>query len=237
MDEIISKCRLPSPPGTFMISAVDLAKVVCPDIKDLLLFRITRYVSPEAWGNPRAELGRRKSSVERLRQHISPPGVIDASICVGSNVWWRPLSFRKDRIRAIVSNVSADEIVWLAQRQPPSTFNLSTFEIRPAILMCGDQREFMRTEPLFDRRFVIRIHPEKVPRRIAKALSSGCKVIIETSKQWFLPEIFLRGEDVNELIHTHVIWPYHWRRTFRYSRHNIVSDWATIEYIRPISAI
>ena len=216
-----------------MISAVDLDKVDCPDIKNLLLFRITRYVSPEPWGNPGAELGRRKSSVERLRQHISPPGVIDASICVGSYVWWRPLSFRKNFIRAIVNNASADEIVWLAQRQPPSVASTSN----SSIFMYGDQQELIRTELLYDRRFVIRIRPEKVPQKITKALSSGHKIVIETSKQWFLPEIILCGEDFSELVHTHVIWPYNWRRTFRYGRDDIVSDWATIEYIRPISAI
>lgn len=95
------------------------------------------------------------------------------------------------------------------------------------------------TQVLFDRRFLIRLHPEKVPKHIVSALSLGCKVVIEPSQQWFLPEIILRGENenVDELVHTDVTWPYKWRETFRYRRDEVVSDWATIDYIRPISAI
>jgi tRNA(Ile)-lysidine synthase len=223
-----------------MISAVDLDKVVCPDVKDLLLFRITRYVSPEAWGNPRAELGRRKSSVERLRQRISTSNKIDTSICVGSHVWWRPVSVTKKGVRATVDNVPLDEIAWISQRQPPavtSDTNVSSFTIDKEVLMWRDERVQMRTQVLFDRRFVIRIHPEKVPQNIVSALSMGSKIVIEPSQQWFLPEIILRGENADELVHTYVTWPYEWRTTFRYRRGEVVSDWATIDCIRPISAI
>lgn len=223
-----------------MISAVNLEKLLCPDIKELLLFRISRYISPEAWGNPRAELGRRKSSVERLRQHISASSNIDTSICVGSHVWWRPLSLTKKGMRATVDKASLDEIVWLSQRQPPavkSATEFSSFEIDKEHLMRRDKRMCMGTEALFDRRFVIRIHPEKVPQDIMSALSSGCKVVIEPSQQWFLPEIILRGEKADQLVHTCVAWPYDWRKMFRYRRDEVVSDWATIDYIRPISAI
>jgi tRNA(Ile)-lysidine synthase len=241
VDEIIEKCRLPSPPGTFMISVVDLDKVVCREIKELLLFRITRYISPEAWGNPRAELGRRKSSVERLSQRIfiSASSKIDSSICVGSHAWWRTLSVTKKGVRATVGNASLDEIAWLSQRQPPavkSVSNLFSLEINKELLMRGDKRMDM-TQLLFDMRFVIRIHLENVPKNIVRALSLGCKVVIEPSQQWFLPEIILRGENVEELVHTDVTWPYEWRETFRYRRDKVVSDWATIDYIRPISAI
>ena len=222
-----------------MISAIDLDKVVCSDIKHLLLFRITRYVSPETWGNPRAELGRRKSSVERLSQRTSASSKLDTSICVGSHVWWRPLSVTKKGIRVTVDNASLDEITWLSQRQPPAVIsvnNFSSFEINKELLM---RRGRQVTQVLFDRRFLIRLHPEKVPKHIVSALSLGCKVVIEPSQQWFLPEIILRGENenVDELVHTDVTWPYKWRETFRYRRDEVVSDWATIDYIRPISAI
>jgi tRNA(Ile)-lysidine synthetase-like protein len=229
VDEIIAKCRLPSPPGTFMISAGDLDRAICPDIKDLLLFRITRYVSPEAWGNPRAELGRRKSSVERLRQRISAANKADGSICVGSHVWWRPLYVTKHRVRP----------AWLAQRQPPSVTsiaNFSSFEMDKELFnRQRDKRVDMKI--LFDKRFVIHIDPENIPQNIVGALSLGYKVVVEPSKQWFLPEIILRGGNADEPVHTHVIWPYDWRKTFRYRREEVVSGWATIDYIRPISAI
>jgi tRNA(Ile)-lysidine synthase len=237
VDEIIAKYRLPSPPGTFMMSAVDLHKVVCPDIKDLLLFRITRYVSPEAWGNPRAELGRRKSSVERLRQHISASSKIETSICVGSHAWWRPLAVREKGVRATVDNVPLDEIAWLSQRQPPAVTKFPSSKTDKELFMWRDKRIDMRTQVLFDRRFVIRIHPEKIPTNIISALSLGSNVVIEPSQQWFLPEIILRGENTDELVHTCVTWPYEWRKTFRYGRREVVSDWATIDYVRPISAI
>jgi hypothetical protein len=221
-----------------MISAADLDKVICPDTKDLLLFRITRYVSPDAWGNPRAELGRRKSSVERLRQHISASGKIDTSICVGSHVWWRPLSATKHSVRA--NNVSVDKIFWIAGRQPPpvtSADSFSHFELEKEFSMWRAKQANTKTELLFDRRFIIRIHPAKVPQNIVSALSSGSKVVTEPSKQWFLPEIILRGKNADQLLHTHVTWPYDWRKRFRYRRDEVVSDWATIEYARPLSAI
>lgn len=223
-----------------MISAVDLEKVHCPDIKDLLLFRISRYISPEAWGNPRAELGRRKSSVERLRQQLSTSTKISTSICVGSHVWWRPLSLTKRGMRTTVDNASLDEIVWLSQRQPPavtSVTDLSSFEINKEHLMRRDKQMGMGTKVLFDRRFVLRFHPEKVPQDIVSALSSGWKIVIEPSQQWFLPEIILRGKNADQPVHTRVTWPYNWRKMFRYRRGEIVSDWATIDYIRPISTI
>lgn len=237
MDEIIVKHRLPSPPGTFMISAAVLDKVDCPNIKDSLIFRISRYVSPEAWGSPKAELGRRKSSVERLRHRMSASSKTSTSICAGSHVWWRPLPVKC--VSATVDNVSHGEITWLAQRQPPSLASAARFfsvEIKKELLDWRDKRVGKTTEVLFDRRFVIRIDPEKVPQNILDDLSLGSKVVIEPSQHWFLPEVMLRGEENAEPVHTHVNWPYDWRK-FWHRKSEVYSNWISIEYIRPISAI
>jgi len=240
VDKIIANSRLPSPPGTFMISSPNLAKIGSPVVRESLLFRIIRHVSPEPWGHPRAELGRRKESVQRLIQHLWGSNQATRSFCVGSSVLWRPVVVRTNRVSVATAQARSEELAWLAQRQPPLKMSSRLSQQRNELTM-EDIYNWERRNPdeqmevLYDLRFVIRIRQDRIPDGISKSLQSGGKLVIESRKPWYLPEIWHRTEDVNEVVHSQVTSPYEWRKYFRYERAEVLSDWVTVEYIRPMS--
>lgn len=148
---------------------------------------------------------------------------------------------RTDRVSASTIQTRIGQLAWLAQRQPPLTVSSDIGQRIEITMVDLNNCECWNTEGhvelLYDLRFVVRIKPDKMPDAISKSLQSGGKLVVESRKPWYLPEICHIREDVNEVVHSQVAWPYKWRNCFRYDRDEILSDWIAVHYIRPISAL
>ncbi|KAF8965280.1 PP-loop family-domain-containing protein [Flammula alnicola] len=259
VDKLIEKYRIPSPPGTFMISPSSLKAIESQVLREALLYRITRYVSPEPWGNPRSELGRRKASVNRLITHLcdvhSLASKTNDSLCVGSSVWWRLVAVLGNRLRTTVKGLDTQKMAWLALRQPNQRSRennkagkngLDTLhsEVTDQIIQIREawlsQKASKTMELLFDRRFLIRFHVDKIPLDILESLSAGDRIIVEPTKPWTLPRVIHLHEGVSTTLHTEIVPlpPFRNRELGSRKKHeDVKSDWITIESWRPLSAI
>lgn len=247
VDSIISRDRLPSPPGTFMMPCSAFQEIGTAGIEANFLYRIARYVSPDHWGHPRAQLGRSQDSLNRLAHHLLDFERLakdeNNSICCGSQVWWKMVRVTGDRVRAglAVGLAKPDELAWIASRQPPQrrdsrkTIGNQSTSIR-ALARLGSLKPGSNgpTELLYDNRFAIHFHLDKIP---SKFDSANGEIVISSSKPWFLPEITFRDGAIDNLVHTEVHWPYEWRRLFKYDRPEVRSNWIEVECIRPISEL
>uniref|UniRef100_A0A8H8CNN8 tRNA(Ile)-lysidine synthetase n=1 Tax=Psilocybe cubensis TaxID=181762 RepID=A0A8H8CNN8_PSICU len=253
VNEMIPKCRIPSSPGTFMISAEALSKIPSPDLREALLYRIVRYVSPEPWGSPKAELGRRKVGMLRLWEHLSSYkqhlSRNNSSICVGSGVWWRLVTTVNGRLRSEVRNVDPSNLAWIALRQPPSRSirvpNYARFDITRTVLDTRNtwltQSKSPLSEMVFDNRFLLQFSVDKMPTSLVKLLEQGALLVVEPRGIWRIPEVKLHNVNglARKLVHTEVKHgPFSVDLELGSETYiKLDSGWITMEYFRPISAI
>ena len=258
VDELLVKYRLPSVPGTFMVSPLSLCSIESEEVREAFLFRITRYVSPEPWGHPQAELGRRKASVARLSSHLcnvdSFPTKSNHSLCVGSGVWWRLARLSGSRLSFDTNKSNTENLSWIAVRQPPGklhngsqaneTCKLFTRDVTERIAhrikLWLSQKDSPILEFLYDHRFLIRFHLDRMPPPIMRSLASGnTKIIVESSKPWYMPQVIQKEGDSTTIIHSQIIRDPFVQLLQLGSRRppmEIHSDWVTIQYFRPLSS-
>lgn len=255
MDNIIATQRVTSPPGTFAIPALTIEGIESKAVRQALLYRIARYVSPEPWGGPSAELGRRKDSMDRLIKHMSHSLTVfrkkgDNSLCVGSRVWWRLAFLTKVTFRTTVQAARPQDLVWLAMRQPerraggpegmphPLRVNVTPWvmEARGAFLSGNGPSTL---EILFERRFVVRFFLDKIPQEMLDYIKKGDKILIKHHQVWMLPQVAHIKSKKSHPIHT-VIPPdgpskgHEWG--IKASKMH-TTNWIGIECARPLSAI
>ncbi|KAF9484710.1 hypothetical protein BDN70DRAFT_872243 [Pholiota conissans] len=259
VDEIIRKHRIASPPGTFMISPLTIKAIESQPLQEALLFRITRYVSPEPWGHPQAELGRRKTSVHRLANHLCDVDSFSAknnnSLCVGSGVWWRLVALLPRKLSLEVKDVDPWHLAWLALRQPQirsdnnPAVHRSLEDLVPDVTksivqnkqLLSSQKGSPTIELLYDHRFLICFALDKIPRSTWEMLSSGNgKVLVKMAKPWMIPQVVLQINNETQILQTAVI-PEHFLRHRqlggRRPQKDLHSGWITIQYFRPSSSI
>lgn len=204
-----------------MIKSSTFKEIPDPLIRESLLYRIAQYVSPEPWGSPRAQLARANKAILRLFHHLlNSENLDDRSLCVGSKVWWRAVQVNEEDHRKVRA--------WMACRQPPASQS-KTGMSEILDFRHSSNRIF---EHLYDNRFLVRIYKDKMPSWIQ---SSDARLILFSDRPYYIPEIHLSGQGPRQILHTDIIWPYSWRREFRYSRPHIACDWIEIEYIRPMT--
>lgn len=242
-----------------MISPLSIKAIGSQLLREALLFRITRYVSPEPWGHPQAELGRRKTSVNRLTTHLCDVDLSSTrknhSLCVGSGVWWRLVSILPKKLSLDVTGVNPKHLAWIALRQPPERSNNNevmqnalddlTPEITKEIMECTEawasEKVSPITELLYDHRFLIRFSMDKIEPSILNTLSNANgKIFIKPTKPWAIPQVVLQTEDSSIFLQTAIIpepFLQHRQLGGRRPRKDIHSDWITIQYFRPLSPI
>ncbi|KDR73559.1 hypothetical protein GALMADRAFT_228003 [Galerina marginata CBS 339.88] len=255
VDKFIAKHRLPSPPGTFMMSPLSLEEIDSPLILEALVLRIARYISPEPWGSPRSELGRRKSSIDRLVKHLRDyqryRSRNNNSICVGSSVWWRLVTIGRNQMRTTVRAKPVKDISWIAVRQPghrladaaevplhPLRLNV-TQKIRERREAWLARKAPKTLEVLFDCRFLIRFHVDKIPADILESISTRGKIEIKPRESWIFPQVMHVVNKEPTLIHNNIVHqPFFLEKEWGTKlRHDINADWIDMEYFRPLSAI
>lgn len=237
-----------------MFSPLALAEIESPIVREALLYRITRYVSPEPWGSPRAELGRRKTSVDRLVKHLYTfenfRSKSNNSLTVGSHVWWRLIEIRRNQVKTTLQASMIQNLNWIASRQPkhrledtPAGQHPLKRNVNPELLewqkawQAGEKSPVF--EVLYDCRFLIQFQLDKMPLDIQDGLSTGEKIYIKPRGVWNVPQVILMSKRNSRAIQWHIektshSLPKEWGTKME---RDIRSGWITIEYFRPISAI
>ena len=70
VDAYISTNRIPSPPSTLALKDASPPEDV--EVRHAILLRILRYVSPQPWGSPKAEAGRRQQRLSHMELVVWP---------------------------------------------------------------------------------------------------------------------------------------------------------------------
>jgi tRNA(Ile)-lysidine synthase len=255
VDDFIAKNRLPSPPGTLRLPVLPLQEIDSQLVREALLYRMARFVSPEPWGSPRAELGRRKASMNRLLACVWDLPMIRAkvsnSVTVGSGVWWRLMAYGKNQLRSSLQDFGVKDLSWVALRQPAAKSDPDREVFRPLKLNVTHQLLQMRQEwlsnqetdtleILFDRRFLISFRVDKIPNQILDSLlskSSSIQVIPRTP--WILPQVVHHYQRKDFPIHKSIIrQEFFWEKEYGTKLFkDVSSDWISIELFRPVTAL
>ncbi|KAF9447660.1 hypothetical protein P691DRAFT_671011 [Macrolepiota fuliginosa MF-IS2] len=138
---LLDKTRLPSPPGTFIVSTRALQNITNPLLQRALILRILRYTSFHPWGSIRAQARRSRHSLDQIIQKVWHPAPFYAGIhpfVAGGGIVWIPVvvntseatpSFldaagrikkpNPDDVRSGKSTLGRGVVGWMAVRQPP----------------------------------------------------------------------------------------------------------------------
>lgn len=245
---------MPSAPGSLMVSIPALWEITSPIVRQALMLRILRYVSYEPWGSLRSEVGRRQKSLTSLVKRLWDEQALrtrsNISFTVGSGVWWKPAFVTKSQLlRTVVKALPLSELGWYAARHPsinspdvflpdPLRYNM-TDKLKDGRAAWEAKEGPDTLEFLYDRRFLIRFQLDKMPQDLYDALKLNGGVVIKPRSPWFLPEISFKQNKKFTVLHTEIkreqfTWVREWgTKTYI----DTVSDWITIVYIRPISAL
>lgn len=255
MDDFIAKHRLSSPPGTLRLPALPLQEIDSQLVREALLYRVARFVSPEPWGSPRAELGRRKSSMNRLLTSVwdlpMTRAKVSRSVTVGSGVWWRLMAYGKNQLRSSLQNFGVKDLSWVALRQPTAKSDPEREVFRPLKLNVTGQLLQMRQEwlsnqetntfeVLFDRRFLISFRVDKIPNEILQSLlSNSGSVQVVPRTPWILPQVVHHYQRKDFPIHKSIIrQEFFWEKEYGTKQFkDVSSDWISIELFRPVTAL
>jgi tRNA(Ile)-lysidine synthase len=254
VDEFLEANRMPTAPGSIMVSIPPLMEITSPIVRQALVLRILRYVSYEPWGSIRSEVKRRQKSVNRLVKVLWDRQGLrfrkNISFSVGSGVWWKPAFVTKGHVlKTVVKELPFQSIMWFAHRHPsvnsptaPVSDELRivmTYQLREGRMAWEAKEGPDKLEVLFDRRFLIKFRLDKMPEDLFEALKTNGGVVIKKRSPWHLPEVDFKQNKVYTVIHTLIqrekfTWVREWgTKTYI----DTESDWITIQYIRPISSI
>jgi len=99
-------------------------------------------------------------------------------------------------------------------------------------------------EIIYDNRFLVRFQLDKIAQGVSRRLSKGWNILIAMEAPWDTPQILINKDDITETIHSSVVWtPEDWQTSWEHRSpphhkvQDVRSDWITIEYFRPLSAI
>ena len=190
-----------APPSTILFLIPDVPP---DDIQAAVILRILRFVSPNPWGSPRAEGGRRRHSLARIASYIwgtrsLPLGSrAPTSFAAGSQVLWTPvIVLPNDTIRPRDQQSPPDgKLGWIATRQPPTrkSRRSAASSLRSPCLVDITHvfAEPHITEVMFDCRFTLRFRPPFPAVLTFPVNSSSQQILIVSHGRYFLPRILLR---------------------------------------------
>ncbi|KAF8912022.1 PP-loop family-domain-containing protein [Gymnopilus junonius] len=254
VDEFIEDNRRLSAEGSFMFSPLALKEIESPLVLEALLYRVARFVSPEPWGSPRSELGRRKTSMDRLIKHLHTfenfRRASNMSITVGSHVWFRLIEIRRNQLKTTLEASMIQNLNWLASRLPkhrlddtPAGLHPLKRNVTPELLEWQKAWQAGERPPLFevlyDCRFLVQFKLDEMTPEIRAALSNGAKIQLKPRGVWNVPQVVLVVKKKDRAIHWHLEkTPYSLPREWGLKmERDIRQGWITMKYFRPTSAI
>lgn len=212
----LTKCALPSPTGTLLLSSIKLRDITDPDVRFAFVLRAIRFVSFHPWGSLRADADRRKSSVHRIVRALWSSDLQPFQIkkfTAGGGVLWSPAIFNPNKPLRVGNQCfhstlqPDDHFCWLASRIPPFSKNPQQGAGSPiglTIDLTNRLRAVMSSDApadplqiLYDCRFLLRIDPSQMPTYVNSALqkhdkTASIKVLPFTQYYW--PKVVLQRE-------------------------------------------
>ena len=251
MDSILKRCRLPSPPGTFLMALASVLDVNRFLLQQGTVIRILRAISFYPWGSLQSEAGRRQLSLKQIITKLWNPDPFTAGIkpfVAGGGVLWKPVVYRRGKIKDVtrVSDLLSDDTVaWLASRQPRIAKDSPLFRDITNLLVNG--LDFWKTnngpdyvEVLFDCRFLVSFRLPHIPIEVLSALMLGRgKLLLEASSRWYSPLVLYQGHDTARIIHSLVSDDFSGAHSWdnKSMEEKVCVDWIVIKFIRTLDAI
>lgn len=263
VSSILGQFRLPSFPGTFMISTDAISFALEQRIRRALILRILRYVSFYPWGSIHAEAKRRMARVDRIISRIGSLQFECSSFVAGAGVLWTPIitsSNKKGLGEVIASGAQSGKISgWLASRQPPmsgkrrdepgtrSTLETDlTSHLRAIVLQQTGIKPIV--EILWDHRYLVQFYLDRIPSHIAAGLLGyRIRIKIDPNTPYFWPCIVQETGDVQHVLHSRIDDT---QLTMLSSddcqeptpsgaaiEQQVSSDWIHVKWIRPLDAL
>ena len=198
-----------SPPSTFLLLVTDAPP---DDIQAAVILRILRFVSPNPWGSPRAEGGRRRHSLARIASYIwgtrglTFSSSLPNSFTAGSRVLWTPVivlpnGVIRPRDQRCVPN---GKLAWIAARQPPTRNHRHSVASSLGSPCLVDVTHLFAeprgSEVMFDCRFILRFRPPFPAALTFPVNSSSQQVLIISHGRYFLPRILLREANEPDIV-------------------------------------
>lgn len=202
----LRRCTLPSPPSTVLLSKDKLSRIRNKHVQRSIAIQILRFASPHPWGSHAAEGFRKSDSLDRIIfavfDNVSNGNSAGrTAFSAGSHVLWMPVYVRPDgqiKHAKPISAVDGWTEGWLASRSPPYRGTGSALELERDItsLIVDKQSSGDPVEILYDNRFALTFHPRDIPgevfERFRVSPSSGQRLLVTTTKRYFLPRLTLR---------------------------------------------
>lgn len=260
VDSILKRCRLPSPPGTFLMALASVLDVNRSLLQQAMVIRILRTISFYPWGSLQSEAGRRQLSLKQIITKLWNPDPFTDGIkpfVAGGGVLWKPVVYRREKIKDVtrVSDLLSDDTVaWLASRQPP-------FDKKNELLRMAEDSSLFRditnslvdgldlwktnngpeyVEVLFDCRFLVSFRLPHIPIEILSALMSGRgKLLLQASSRWYSPLVLYQEHDTARIIHSLVSDDFSGAHSWdnKSMEEKVSVDWIVVKFIRTLNAI
>ncbi|KAK2466731.1 hypothetical protein APHAL10511_000989 [Amanita phalloides] len=225
VDSHLKRCRIPSPPGTLLLSLRGLFSVHDELVRTALILRVMRYVSFHPWGSMRADGNRRKRMREQILEKLwtlNPFEQGRGMFVAGGGVLWTPVLVRGTKIktpdRVTKDGISANEVIaWLASRQPPlnkrkmeqlEMYNPLQIDVTDKLKQSLDDASGASSmEVMYDCRFLVRFDFANMPLSIYNGLrgpDSQIQILIVPDTRWYWPEIVLKQGDEARVLHSDI---------------------------------
>lgn len=204
----MDRCVLPSPPSTLLLSRPRLHSVLHNEVRQELVRRVLRCVSPRPWGSPAAVAGGSRAKLDLLVQRIWDTSSTSQAFSLGARVRWRPVVVRADGAVRMDRPLQPGEYgAWLVTRESPWSAQRAANDNEPEsatvdctdrILEAREQQEHI-LQLLYDERFCIEIQlggmPEDLSRSLTDPIIQGRIMIVPDSK-WWLPKVVWQRKDL-----------------------------------------
>ncbi|VDB82678.1 unnamed protein product [Peniophora sp. CBMAI 1063] len=214
----LARTTVHSPPGTILLaSGAHLSSINLELVRQALILRVLRAVSPEPWGSLASQANRRTDSIQRIAERLFTP--FDKlpkekrrPFMAGAFVSWQPLricadgslkhfiepDFRnKDGVDEFGMK-AGDRAGWMAVRAKPPSWIRGPVDISSSIVDAHDQwSQQSQPDPdaihevLWDNRFTIRIRLARAPETLFDNLRYGARVLVIPEGAWWWPRVVL----------------------------------------------
>ena len=225
MDSLLNRHRLPSVPGTFLLSTHHLAGIRDDTVRAAMILRIMRYISFHPWGSIRAEGNRRGSSVHQIVQKIWETDPSNRGIFVaGGGVMWAPVivGLRGNLKRPNPIQTSevgpGERLAWMASRQPPLHKDkmLKMGIVDPLHVdltstltkKMTDSSNTYDMAVLYDCRFLLRFNLRLIPETIIASLTNPLvegKIMVKPHTRWYWPMVIWQKAGKEETLASEIL--------------------------------
>lgn len=249
VSESLKHCVRSSPPSTILLAGDELAKITDPEVRNGVVRRILRTISPRPWGSQAAEGYGNRTRIENIVAFLWPENqaIYRKRFGMGSRVLWVPVSIREDGIVKARPPLPNEIPSWVAQREAPMRDGRYRTAQKAHPLMNDLTSAILKSRPekggyqqLYDCRFLIHLDIPKIPGYILASLRDPelkGRVVVEPDSTWYLPKVvWQRNGYEPEVLASYQFDKWEWRICSEQMELQSV-PWISISFIRPMEAL